>query len=187
MLSDKFKVAVIGYAGDVNSFPVVDVADTAYQLGCRLAEEGYIVLTGGRDGIMHLVSKGASEKGAIVLGVTPYSSGGITPYAVEISTGLDMAMRSGVLLNSADAVVSIGGAAGTAIEIFMAYSYRKPLILIENTGGWTDRLISIIRMEEIFANEGKGYSLDYRKGGGIFIATSVDEVIDILKSIRAGI
>ncbi len=181
MYRDMFKVAVIGYAGDIDKPPVSHVSDIALRLGNALGKEKYVVLTGGRDGVMHLVSKGAAEEGAIVLGITPYASGGITPYAIEISTGLDMAMRSGVLLNSADAVVSIGGAAGTSIEIFMAYSYRKPLILMRGTGGWTDRIIKILE-EDTSLN---GNSLDYRLAGGVYIADSIEDVMKILREIRA--
>ncbi|WP_449187116.1 TIGR00725 family protein [Zhurongbacter thermophilus] len=181
MYRDMFKVAVIGYAGDIDKPPVSHVADIALSIGKALGRERYVVLTGGRDGVMHLVSKGAAEEGSIVIGITPYASGGITPYAIEISTGLDMAMRSGVLLNSANAVISIGGAAGTSVEIFMAYSYRKPLILMRGTGGWTDRIIKILEEDTTLG----GDSLDYRLAGRVYIADSVDEAMKILERIRA--
>ncbi len=173
------KVAVIGYAGDIDEYPVNTVSDIAKKVGTLLGKKRFVVLTGGRDGIMHIVSREAAEKGAIVIGITPYRDGGITPYAIEIATGLDMAMRSGVLLNSADIVISIGGAAGTAIEIFMAYSYRKPLILMRGTGGWTDRLISILESD----NTLDGKSLDYRSAGGVYIADNIEMLEDILDKL----
>jgi len=180
LYKDKLKVGVIGYAGDIDKEPVKSVADIARDIGILLGKLGYVVLTGGRDGIMHIVSEFAAKEGAIVLGITPYASGGMTPYAIEISTGLDMAMRSGVLLNSADVVISIGGAAGTAIEIFMSYSYRKPLILLRGTGGWTDRIIHILESDTSL----DGRSLDYRKAGGIYIASSVSDVETYIRNIE---
>jgi uncharacterized protein (TIGR00725 family) len=44
--------------------------DEAYRLGKMLAERGHAVLTGGYIGTMEAVSKGASEAGGHVVGVT---------------------------------------------------------------------------------------------------------------------
>lgn len=180
MYKNLLKVGVIGYSGSVDSDPVLKVADISYKLGQELGKLGVVVLTGGRDGVMHLVSKGAAENGAVVIGITPYKDGGLTPFAIEISTGLDMAMRSGVLLNSSDVVISIGGAAGTAIEIFMAYSYRKPLILLQGTGGWTDRIIKILLEDETL----NGNSLDYRLAGNVYIVKNIEDVIEIVAKYK---
>ncbi len=53
------------------------------------------------------------------------------------------------MLKNVDAVVSLGGEIGTAIEILGAYSYKKPIILFRNTGGWTDNITKILIEENI--------------------------------------
>ena len=39
-----------------------------------------------------------------------------------------------------DAVISLGGGAGTLQEIAVAYRMQKPIILLAGFGGWSDRL-----------------------------------------------
>ena len=57
---------------------------------------------------------------------------------------MDFALRSLILTKSADVVISIGGQAGTLLEIISSYSYGHPFILMGGTGGWTDRIVSVL-------------------------------------------
>ncbi|MFA6005397.1 MAG: hypothetical protein WC775_02825 [Patescibacteria group bacterium] len=46
------------------------------------------------------------------------------------------------LILSANAVISIGGGSGTLMEIAMSYQAGIPVIALENTGGWSERLMN---------------------------------------------
>ncbi len=169
------RVAVVGYSGPVNEPPVSEVAEVSKELGRKLAEEGHIVITGGRDGVMELVSKAAKMAGGLVIGILPKREGEgyVNPYLdVPVYTSMDFQMRSHILVHSAEAVVSIGGEIGTAVEILLAYASGKKLIFLKGTGGWTDRFTSVLI---------DGKFLDNRKTAAVLQAESVDEVINLLK------
>jgi len=83
-------------------------------------------------------------------------------------------MRSFILVKSVDAVVSVGGEIGTAIEILAAYANRRPVILLRGTGGWTDRIADVLI---------DGKYLDNRKLVEVYQAWSVEEVLEILERI----
>lgn len=168
-------MAVIGYSGRTDKPPVSDLKDLCYELGARLAQEGFMLITGGRDGIMELVSKAAKDAQGLVVGVLPFTPSSVPSNMhidVPIYTGLDFQMRSFIMLHSAEAVISIGGEIGTAIEILGAYAQRKKLIFMKGTGGWTDRFAKVLI---------EGKYLDNRKLVPVHIAENVEEVIKILK------
>src|SRR5258708_39789911 len=51
----------------------------AHQLGALLADEGYVVVTGGYGGLMAAVSRGAHERGGHVVGLPKRHRAGIGP------------------------------------------------------------------------------------------------------------
>ncbi len=142
------RVGVIGYSGNLWDEKIRRLERFCLALGKALAEEGFIIYNGGRDGVMELVSKGAKEvDNSVVVGVLPFTPSGVqsNPYVdVPVYTCLDFQMRSFVMLQSCEVVVSIGGEIGTAIEILGAYAQKKKLILLKGTGGWTDRFAGIL-------------------------------------------
>ncbi|MDN5337983.1 MAG: hypothetical protein PWQ20_1053 [Thermotogaceae bacterium] len=178
---NKFKrpfVGVIGYAGDMllNNQSLVPICE---ELGRKIALKGWTVFNGGRDGVMEIVSKTAFKAGGNVVGILPWDSKveGTNEYlTVPVYTGLDFQMRSFVMIKSIDVAVSIGGAAGTMIEILGSYANRVPVILIEGTGGWTDRLAGLLE---------NGDYIDERKLAPVFKFKSVDEVIAKIEEIFA--
>ncbi|MGQ9855342.1 MAG: TIGR00725 family protein [Fervidobacterium sp.] len=173
-LSDSLKVGVIGYSGDIGKPPVSDIAEICTELGKELGKR-YTVFTGGRDGVMELVCKGAREVGGITIGVLPWEGDDANEHnSFVIKTGLDFQMRSFILVKSVDVVVSVGGEIGTAVEILAAYANRKPVILLRGTGGWTDRIAQVLI---------HGEYLDNRKLARVYQARSVQEVIDIIEAM----
>lgn len=169
------KVAIIGYSGDINTPKIKKISEKTIKLGELLAKNGHHIFNGGRDGIMELISKGAKKYNGIVTGVLPWEDEGNEYLDYEIKTGLDFSMRSFILLKSVDAVVSIGGEAGTGIEILGAYAYSKPLILLKNSGGWTDRIIN---------NLIDGKYIDNRKLVEAFVVEDIEKIIEILKDME---
>ncbi|MGC8661625.1 MAG: LOG family protein, partial [Nitrososphaeria archaeon] len=57
-----------------------------------------------------------------------------------IKTGMEYRARSVPLVRSADALVALGGGAGTIIEVIMAYSMGKPVYILHNSGMSSDKL-----------------------------------------------
>lgn len=168
-------VGVIGYSGDINTPKIKKIQKIAIELGEMLAKNGHHIFNGGRDGIMELVSKGAKKFNGIVTGVLPWEEKGNKYLDYEIKTGLDFSMRSFILLKSVDVVISVGGEVGTGIEILGAYAYSKPLILLKETGGWTDKII---------ANLIDGKYIDNRKLVEAHIAKDINEIKKILEGWR---
>jgi hypothetical protein len=162
-------VAVIGSSGKIDERLKKICNDLGKELGKR-----YIILSGGRDGVMEEIAKGVNEVNGKIIGILPFEEQGNKFNSFEIKTGLDFQMRSFVIIKSADAVISIGGEIGTAIEILATYANKKPLILFNGTGGWTDKVQKILI---------DGKFLDNRRLVEVKIGNTVEEVLNILKDI----
>ena len=118
----------------------------AYELGCLLAQAGHIVLTGGYIGTMEAVSRGASETGGHVIGVTcaeieAWRSVKANAWVTEEHRFATLQERLNDLITSCDAAIALPGGPGTLAEIAMTWNMMiigsippKPLILVGN--GW---------------------------------------------------
>lgn len=133
------QILVIGFGRD-------HCPDVAYQAACKVgaevAKRGALLLTGGFGGVMEAASQGANEAGGFVIGIIPQDNKSeANPFCdAVIATGIGFA-RDFVTANSADAIIVVGGGAGTMIEIAAAYQKRIPIIAIQGTGGVADRLV----------------------------------------------
>lgn len=116
--------------------------EQAYQLGKMLGESGFTVLTGGYIGTMEAVSKGASERGGHVIGVTcdqieqwrPGSPNAWVQEQMRFSTLKD---RLYALIENCDAALVLPGGVGTLAELAVMWSQLqtraispRPLIFI---------------------------------------------------------
>ena len=119
---------------------------TAYLLGKLLAEAGHIVLTGGYMGTMEAVSRGASEAGGHVIGVTcveieRWRKAGANPWVKEERKMETLRQRLDGLIDGCDAAIALPGGPGTLTEIALTWNLmivdairRRPLILVGH--GW---------------------------------------------------
>lgn len=110
----------------------MDVA-TAFVLGQRIAEQGWVLLSGGRDvGVMDAVSKGAKAAGGLTIGILPTADLDSVSDAVDIPipTGMGSA-RNNINVLSSDVVIACGlGGPGTLSEIALAIKAGKPVVLL---------------------------------------------------------
>lgn len=118
----------------------------AYQLGKQLASEGYAVQTGGYIGTMEAVSKGASDAGGHVIGVTCDEIESWRPVAPnrwvkEQKRRPTLRERLYVLIDECDGAVALPGGIGTLAEIALTWAQlqiqpedQRPLILLGE--GW---------------------------------------------------
>ncbi len=113
-LSPALQVAIVGPGASVTE----DLAGLAREVGSRLADAGCVVVTGGGDGVMAAAAEGVNVRGGVVTGLLPGSdrAAAVGPLTVAIATGLGE-LRNGVIVRTADVVITIGGSWGTASEI----------------------------------------------------------------------
>lgn len=107
--------------------------DTAYQLGRAIAQEGWVLLTGGRNvGVMDAACRGAKSANGLTVGILPTETvdGLSSAVDVPIVTGLGSA-RNNLNVLSSQVVVACGMGAGTASEVALALKAKRPVILLE--------------------------------------------------------
>lgn len=165
-------VAVIGDCKiDRNSLKY----EVAFGMGKALVDNGYRVQSGGLGGVMEAVFEGAhaSEKyneGDTVALLPSFDRTSVNPYAdIIIPTGLDI-MRNAIVAN-ANAVIAIGGGAGTLSEMAMAWSLFRLIIAFSNVDGWSSKLAG-----ERIDSRNRYNDIDDR----VFGVTSPDEAIGLL-------
>lgn len=144
------------------------------EVGRLLAERGAVVVTGGLSGVMEAVSRGAKNAGGLVIGILPgLDKRDANAYVdVAITTGMGW-MRNTLVVRAADAVIMISGGIGTLNELTVAYE-DKPTVVLEGTGGWSDRIRDI-------AYQGK--HLDEAGINEIRFAKTPAEAVDIALSL----
>ena len=152
---------MVGFNNDACS---ETASQAAYQVGIEIARADAVLVTGGLGGVMEAASRGAKEAGGLVIGIIPQEDKSkANPYCdVVIATGIGYA-RDFVTASTADAVIVVGGGAGTLIEVAAAYQKRTPIIAVKGTGGIADRY-------------GDGY-IDDRKLEHIILANTPAEAV----------
>jgi uncharacterized protein (TIGR00725 family) len=122
---------IIGIMGPgENATP--DENEMAYDLGRAVAENQWIVLTGGRSfGVMDAAMRGAHEANGLTVGILPNdNSANASDHAdIKIMTGMGSA-RNIINILSSHIIVVIGMAAGTASEVALALKSNKKVILL---------------------------------------------------------
>jgi uncharacterized protein (TIGR00725 family) len=167
-------IGVIGYSGNPNEKPICDLENIISKIAKIISDNNWVLFSGGRNGVMELISRETKKFGGKTIGILPWEIDGNEYLDVSIKTGLDFSMRSFVLVKSVDVVISVGGEIGTGIEILGAYANEKPVILIKGTGGWTDRIQKILI---------DGEYLDNRRLAKLYI-TDIDELEILLKKLE---
>jgi uncharacterized protein (TIGR00725 family) len=133
-------IGVIGSGGDDSSGAYEQFA---HGLGESLVDSGFRVVCGGLGGVMAAVCRGAHasdhyEEGATV-GILPGSQAGAANAHVDIAIPTGMGHLRNAVVAQSEAVVAIGGGAGTLSEIALAWVHGRP-IFAADLGGWSDEL-----------------------------------------------
>lgn len=138
----KRMIAVIGKGDALQGSPDYEIAE---KIGFTLIESGYRLVTGGLKGIMEAASRGAHnasrhEEGDVV-GILPgIDRSDANPYLdIVIPTGLGYARNC--VVAASDAVIIVGGGAGTLSEAALAWQMRRLLLAWRGAdSGWSSRL-----------------------------------------------
>ena len=163
----KHIISVLGGNSEVSEISLKQ----AQTLGRAIVDQGWLLCTGGRAGIMEAASKGARESklwtGHQVLGVLPDEGhqGGNPHLDIVLPSGLGLT-RNALVVRFADVCVALSGGAGTLSEIALAWQFERPVAVMSRTGGWSEKL--------------SGVALDHRKEP-IEGFESVEAVIDWIR------
>jgi len=135
------KISVFGGATPIPGTPAYQ---EAYQLGELLGGAGMTVLTGGYMGTMEAVSRGASEAGGHVIGVTcgeieSWRPAKANQWVAEEWHRETLRDRLYTLVENCDAAIALPGGVGTLMEICLSWNQLaihamspKPVILLGN-------------------------------------------------------
>ena len=106
--------------------------ENAYNLGKMIAQQGWILLTGGRkSGVMDAASQGAKSVDGLTIGILPGKDSQGISEAVDIAIFTDMGnARNNINVLSSDVIIACGIGAGTASEIALAVKNGKQVILL---------------------------------------------------------
>ncbi len=124
---------IIGVMGPGDKATATDL-DNAFELGKLIAQQGWILLTGGRNvGVMDAASQGAKSADGLTIGILPGKHPQGISEAVDIAIFTDMGnARNNINVLSSHVVIACGMGAGTASEIALALKSGKPVILLTN-------------------------------------------------------
>ena len=122
MMNDQPLVAVYGSSTMRDPDPVYR---EAFELGRELALAGAGVMTGGYSGVMEACSRGASEAGGHVVGVTVElfeKRGPVNRWVKEHVHTPDLYERLRHIVSRADGFVTVSGSIGTLTELFLTWT-----------------------------------------------------------------
>lgn len=143
-LSRKIQIGVMGSAADLKYSKQIE--KLAEEVGYEVAKNNAILVFGAEkdyDSLSTAASRGAKKAGGITVGFTY----GKTKDILEKDT--DIVIVSGqergggrefVLVLSCDAIITLSGGSGTLTEIAIAYQANIPIVVINNTGGWSEKV-----------------------------------------------
>ena len=144
--------------------------ELAWAAGAAIAKEGHTLLTGATTGLPNFSAEGYKASGGkISLGLSPASSKiehvhkyrlPIKSYDSILYTGLHYVGRDTLLINSSDAVISIGGRLGTLHEFTIAMETDTPIGFLQGAGGISTQIMDILHAAGENRNENVVFSDD---------------------------
>ncbi|BAY97375.1 putative P450 cytochrome [Tolypothrix tenuis PCC 7101] len=124
---------IVGVMGPGEKATASDLQN-AYQLGSLIAQEKWILLTGGRNaGVMDAANKGAKSANGLTLGILPRNEQDSISDEVDIAIFTDMGnARNNINVLSSNVIIACGMGAGTGLEIALAVKANQPVILLND-------------------------------------------------------
>ncbi len=122
---------IVGVMGGTTADPRTE--KNAREIGRLIAENGWILLNGGRPtGVMEASARGCSEAGGLSVGILfDQEREAASEYLdIVIPTGMGAARNVANILAS-DVVVACRGQGGTLSEIALALRFERPVVLLD--------------------------------------------------------
>jgi len=128
--------------------------ELAWSAGEAIARNGQALLTGATTGLPNYAAEGyKNAKGTMSLGISPAASKIEHVYKYRLPTkaydsllytGMHYVGRDTLLINSSDAVLSIGGRLGTLHEFTIAMETNTPIGFLQGSGGIGSEIMDIL-------------------------------------------
>lgn len=141
-------------SGAAKGQSVEEGRELAQAAGAAIAKAGHTLLTGATIGLPNYAAEGyKAAKGHMSLGISPASSKPehvlkyrlpVKAYDAILYSGLHYVGRDTLLINSSDAVVSIGGRLGTLHEFTIAMETDTPIGFLQGAGGVSTEIMDIL-------------------------------------------
>ncbi len=140
----KIQIGVMGSCSDLKYSRRIE--KLAEEVGYWIAKNKAVLLFGAEkdlDSLSAAACRGAKKASGFTIGIT-YGKGLIVLEKnadVIIASGLERGGgRELTLVLSCDAIITIGGGSGTLTEIAIAYQTNIPIVALEGSGGWSEKL-----------------------------------------------
>lgn len=150
----RYSICVSGAAAGQT---VKDSHKLAERVGAGVANAGHILTTGATVGLPYYAGLGAKKAGGTSIGFSPASSlrEHIRKYRLPYDvfdfinfTGLNYVGRDLYLVQSSDAVITVGGRFGSLHEFTSALEARKPCGVLLGSGGTADLIPNLMETLE---------------------------------------
>lgn len=155
----------------------------AEDAGKAIAKAGHSLLTGATVGLPNVAAESYKKhSGQMSLGVSPAASKiehvmkyrlPTEAYDAILYTGLHYVGRDALLINSSDAVISIGGRLGTLHEFTIAMETDTPIGFVQGAGGISTEIMDVM------------HAAGRRSDDSVVFADTAEEVLNLLLAILA--
>lgn len=172
----KLKIGVMGSASGRISKAQKKIA---FELGCAIANQDCITITGACPGYPLEAARGAKTNGGFVIGISPALSekehienyhSPIAYHDALIFTGSGLMGREVINIRSSDIVIILGGHSGTLGEFSIAYDEGNLIGVLLGTGGITTEIKTLVKI----INKKTGSKIFYGPDPNILLKKLID-------------
>lgn len=185
----QYSICVSGAAGGET---VARDKDLAKRLGAAIARRGHVTTTGATVGLPFYAAQGAKESGGMSIGFSPAANvrEHLRKYRLPRQyfdfinyTGMHYIGRDTYLIQSSDAVVTVGGRDGSLHEFITALETGKPCGVLINSEGTADIIPELMKVLELHGE----HIVIYDENPENLVARMVDildaEYADVVKQL----
>jgi uncharacterized protein (TIGR00725 family) len=143
-------------SGAAKGHSVEEGKELAILAGAAIAKAGHSLLTGATIGLPNYAAEGYKAAGGkMSVGISPAATKvehvlkyrlPTEAYDTILFTGLHYIGRDALLINSSDAVVSIGGRLGTLHEFTIAMETETPIGFLQGAGGISEEIKALLAL-----------------------------------------
>ncbi len=139
----------------------------AENLGQEIARRGIALVCGGLGGVMEAACRGAKKRNGMTIGLLPSDNKKDANQFVDvvIPTGFGHA-RNFLVARTGDALIAVGGQAGTLSEMAIGWFSQKPVVAMAHSGGWAEKLA--------------GTRIDEKREDKVHSAETPEQAVDIV-------
>ncbi len=147
----QYSICVSGAAG---GYTVRESYKAAETLGIAIAKSGHVLTTGATVGLPFYAARGAKSVGGVSIGFSPASSlrEHLRKYRLPYEyfdfinfTGMNYVGRDLYLVQSSDAIITVGGRFGSLHEFTSALEAGKPCGVLIGSGGAADIIPALMK------------------------------------------